>query len=701
MNVKHFKIIFIRPSTYDDEGYVYRYWRGILPSNTVACLKSLTKQGVESGELGKDVDVTIDSYDETVERLPIGRIVRQSKRRHTRVLIAFAGVQTNQFARTTDLALKFRSHGLQVMLGGFHVSGVLAMFDEPSRELQHLLDNGVTLVKGEAEVPGALAGILRDALHDRLQPLYDIKGFPDLLHAPVPEPDTEIMKKFVVKNISTIDTSRGCCFGCTFCTVINVQGRKMRHRSAQCVVDAIETNYENGIKSYFFTDDNFARNPVWEDIFDGLIALREKGIKITFMMQVDTRAHLIPRFVEKAEQAGCYQAFIGMESLNPKNIEVMGKAQNKVSDYSGMVTKWHNANILVHVGYIVGLPFDTRESIRKDVEMLRNNVKVDEASFFMLTPLPGSKDHWDMVQRGTPMDADPNNFDSLHETFRHGKMAPGEWKKAYHDCWQSFYSKENIINILLQTPHKQYWKMYWILLWYRYDTLEGTHPMVSPLIRLKHRKERRSTFPRENVFKYAWRRTKEWSWLIKTYAGLFFEFQEIWFLTRKPDDPKWATLADLRTRWSEAQQRLHDSAICGQWETASQELRALLKATSENLQHLSLASKHQSRSLRRELKRKTRELDNYIRTFDSRLPDWRRLAEAEEYFSKSLLAGYEEGAIRYVAARRHVNEYRRYIIDRFKTGRILTINVSPIPRLLLLELLLTCRFGITFLPKLY
>ena len=46
------------------------------------------------------------------------------------------------------------------------------MFDEPSRELQHLLDNGVTLVKGEAEVPGALAGILRDALHDRLQPVY-------------------------------------------------------------------------------------------------------------------------------------------------------------------------------------------------------------------------------------------------------------------------------------------------------------------------------------------------------------------------------------------------------------------------------------------------------------------------------------------------------------------------------------------------
>ena len=95
----------------------------------------------------------------------------------------------------------------------------------------------------------------------------------------------------------------------------------MRCRPSALVLKAVEENYKRGIRSYFFTDDNFSRNPLWEAIFDGLIALRKRGIGIRFMMQTDTQAHRIPHFVEKAAEAGCYLAFIGMESVNPENLK--------------------------------------------------------------------------------------------------------------------------------------------------------------------------------------------------------------------------------------------------------------------------------------------------------------------------------------------------------------------------------------------
>src|SRR5690606_24167505 len=111
------------------------------------------------------------------------------RRPDTQLLVGLVGVQSNQFARASDLALEFRALGIPVMIGGFHVSGMLATFGEPTPDLQRLLDAGVTLVRGEVDGPGVMAGILRDALEDRLEPLYNITDPPDLFHAPIPKPD--------------------------------------------------------------------------------------------------------------------------------------------------------------------------------------------------------------------------------------------------------------------------------------------------------------------------------------------------------------------------------------------------------------------------------------------------------------------------------------------------------------------------------
>lgn len=698
MNTKRLHVVYIRPSRYDDDGYVVRFWRGVLPSNTLCCLESLTKSVAASGEVGTDIAVTVDTFDDTVQRIPVKRIARINREPDTRVVVGFVGVQSNQFARASDLAIELRDAGVQVMIGGFHVSGMLALFEQPSYELQRLLDRGVALVKGEAEAPGALARILRDAAYGEMRPVYDIREFPDLEHAPVPRASEKLQHKFFTKSMATIDTSRGCPFKCSFCTIINVQGRRMRHRSAACVLNAVEENYARGVFEYFFTDDNFSRNPVWEEILDGLIALRERGMEVRFMMQVDTLAHKIPGFVEKAARAGCYLTFIGMESVNPENLEAVGKRQNHAGGYAEMVEQWHEQNVEVHVGYIIGLPHDTRESLRLDMETLCNEVKVDLASLFMLTPLPGSRDHQQMVKDCRGIDADYNNYDSLHETFRHPRMAPGQWRAAYDDAMRFLYSKESIVTRLLQSTRERARHLFWESAWYRYAALEGCHPMATGLFRLKDRKSRRPIFTRENVLRYTWRRAKDAAHGLKRYAGLFFDFQEIWMLTRKPEDPRWQTLADLRARWAVVQRRVEECDLRGRCEDAAQEMRGMLSAASERMVQLSRAGVHLSHSARRRLAEKSCEIEAYLRTFDVR-PNWRRVADAERFFNENILAGYEEAVIRYVAQRRRFNAYRRDFIERIKTGRVLTLNVGRIPYALLFEMTLACRFAFQVLTQ--
>ncbi len=697
---KTLKVVYIVPSRYDEEGYVHRYWRGVLPSNSLCCLTSLTRALNDPGDSGRAFPVSVEAYDESVQRVPIRRILRQARRNRVRLVVGLVGVQTNQFPRAADLALRFREAGVPVLIGGFHVSGVLAMFDRPTEELERLLEAGVSLVQGEVDDPTALGRILDDAFHDRLQPLYAFTQPPDIRRSAVPEADRTYLRRFVFKAMGTLDTSRGCPFNCSFCTVINVQGRRMRCRAAETILEAIRDNYARGISFYFFTDDNLARSSAWEDLFNGLIALRAEGKDIRFMMQIDTQAWRIPRFLEKAAAAGCYRVFVGMESLNPSNLAAAGKRHNKVHQYADMVEAWHRAGVKVHVGYIVGFPHDTRESLRGDLTRLTHAVKVDEASFFMLTPLPGSADHLELVRQGVPLDADLNNYDSTHETFRHARLPPGEWRAAYDEAWETFYSKENMVDILLRTPAEAYWDVFWPLLWNRYAVLLRSHPMITGWLALKNRRERRPGFPRESLARYGWRRLKDTVRLAAVVRQLFVEFQEIWMLTRRKDDPRWATLAVLRERWAEARIQIAESDLGERCEGAAQRISTALASASAQFRELAVAGKTLRGRARQRLLQKAQEIEHYLETFQFQVPGRSALRQAERYMAESVLRTYEEVAIRYVRSRRRFNAYHRRLLGHLRTGRILTIDVSRIPLSIGFEMVLGVRFALAFLRRL-
>lgn len=527
-------IYLIKPSKYDEGGYVIRYWRGVLPSNSLACLYGLTEDVRERGALGPALKWKIELIDETVQRVDIRSIVRQRRRPDTTVLVCLVGVQSNQFVRAADLARAFRAGGLTVLIGGFHVSGSLAMLPQIPAEIQALLDAGVTVVAGEIE--GRWESILRDALHQRLKPIYNfLLASPPLETAPVPKIDPRYVRRFVSTTFSTLDCGRGCPFNCSFCTVINVQGRAMRLRQVDAVLAAIRENYRrHRIGAYFFTDDNFCRNKQWEALFDGLIRMRtHEKIHIGFMIQADTQSYKLPNFIAKAKAAGCSQVFIGLESLNPQNLEAAGKRQNKIEQFQALIQAYRDAGINTHVAYIIGFPFDTAASVARDIRRLMDELGPEQASFFMLTPLPGSQDHVELCRQGASMDADLNRYDSFHATTDHPRMSREEWTQAYHNAWTSFYSLENMTRVLQRVSAENYWAVFANFIWYKNATMvEQGHPMIHGFVRLKGRDQRRPDLPRESWWAYAKRRVSDGWRYVRLWPRLAFEMEEVWLQTR-------------------------------------------------------------------------------------------------------------------------------------------------------------------------
>lgn len=309
----------------------------------------------------------------------------------------------------------------------------------------------------------------------------------------------------------------------------------MRERSPEAIAELIRRNYrERGINFYFLTDDNFARKKLWRETFEAIITLRGEGINITFMMQVDL-ARKPKDFVRLAAEAGCSQVFVGLESVNPENLKSQGKGQNKVEEYVNAIHEWHEAGVVVHAAYIIGLPFDTKEQVGRDIQYLTEVIQPDQASFFMLTPLPGSEDHREMRARGEWMDPDLNKRDSFHATTTHPHMTAEEWTAAYQGAWRAFYSKENMVNILARWRHNpwMYWNLINVYLWYKNAALiEKQHPMVAGFFRLKDRLARRPGYAIDPIPVHLWKRTKEVCRLFVAWARFIKEMEEIWLQTR-------------------------------------------------------------------------------------------------------------------------------------------------------------------------
>jgi radical SAM superfamily enzyme YgiQ (UPF0313 family) len=495
---KSFRLVLIKPSHYDNDGYVIRWWRGGLPSNSLACLYGIALECRERQVLGADFDIDIEAIDETNWKVRVEDLTHSIKAADAG-MVMLVGVQSNQFPRSLDIAKQFRNRGIQVAIGGFHVSGTLSMLPERDSGVQEMMDLGVSVFAGEAE--GRLEGLLQDVVAGKLQPLYNFLGdLPHLEGQPLPIIPRQQIER-VTGHTTSFDAGRGCPFQCSFCTIINVQGRKSRRRTADDIEAVIRGNVAQDIYGFFITDDNFARNKDWETLLDRIIELREKeGWGLSFTIQVDTLCHKLPNFIEKCAKAGVRRCFIGLENINPDSLLGAKKRQNKITDYREMMLAWKQAKIMTVGGYILGFPNDTPASIVRDIKIIQDELPIDMLEFFFLTPLPGSEDHKTLYTKGVAMDPDLNKYDLDHVTVAHSNMSKAEWKRAYKLAWNTYYSWEHIETIMRRAAAtgNNVGKIKTYALYFKgYHPIEHLHPLEGGALRLKSRHERRPHLPVE------------------------------------------------------------------------------------------------------------------------------------------------------------------------------------------------------------
>ncbi|MEE8166669.1 MAG: radical SAM protein [Myxococcota bacterium] len=501
---RRFELVLIKPSHYDDSGYVIQWVKSAVPSNALAMLNGLALDCAERQVLGQDVDIVVTGYDETNTRIRPDRIARRIQAAGGHGMVALVGVQSNQFPRAMDIARPLREAGIQVCIGGFHVSGCLAMLPELPADLKQAQLLGISLFAGESE--GRLDAVLQDADRRELAPLYNyLDDLVDLTHAVHPILPADRIKRNI-GHFTSFDAGRGCPFECSFCTIINVQGRHSRRRSPEQVEKLVRANTAQNIHSFFITDDNFARNKDWEAILDRLIVLREEqGILIHLTIQVDTLCHRIPRFIEKCGRAGVRKVFIGLESINPESLAGAKKRQNKLGEYRRTMQAWRSIRALTVAGYIVGFPNDTPESVAHDIEVIKRELPVDMLMLTCMTPLPGSADHRDLYRRGAPMDADMNRYDLTHVTMDHAHMSRGEWERTYQAAWDAYYTPEHIETIMRRGRASgiSVGKLLFQAVWsYGAMRFEGVHPMEGGYLRRRIRTTRRPGLPLENALSF-------------------------------------------------------------------------------------------------------------------------------------------------------------------------------------------------------
>jgi hypothetical protein len=189
----------------------------------------------------------------------------------------------------------------------------------------------------------------------------------------------------------------------------------------------------------------------------------------------------------------------------------MKKNQNRITEYRKMFQAWKEVGIVTYAGFIMGLPGDTPETIKRDIEIIQRELPVDILEFTMLTPLPGSEDHQKLWEKGVWMDPDLNKYDLETVTVEHPRMSREVWQQTYRDVWTWYYTDEHVERMMRRNaaygikPVK-IWRS--VLQVYGASHFEGVHPQQCGYLRRKDRRERRPELPVESAAafypRFAW-----------------------------------------------------------------------------------------------------------------------------------------------------------------------------------------------------
>ena len=353
--------------------------------------------------------------------------------------------------------------------------------------------------------------------------------------------------------ISSFDAGRGCPFLCSFCTIINVQGRKSRYRTADDIEAIVRSNQKNGVRYFFITDDNLARNRNWEAIFDRLIQLRQEGLNSRFVIQVDTACHKIPRFIEKAAAAGVKRVFIGLENIDPDNLIAAKKKQNHIADYRELLLEWrkHRLHHLLRLHHRLprrhaGIGRAPHRDHQARAAARHSAVLLPDPPARLRGPRQGGRGG--RRHRPRPQQVRPR----ARGLTDHPRMSRAEWQKLYHDAFRAYYTDDHMKTVIRRAAAggaRVDTVAFLLVTFWAASTLYNIYPLEAGLIRRKVRRDRRPTLPVENplVFypRYVWD-------LLSIHGQAAVKLAKIWWFMRGVlKDPNAKSYTDEALRMSD------------------------------------------------------------------------------------------------------------------------------------------------------
>ncbi len=276
-------------------------------------------------------------------------------------------------------------------------------------------------------------------IHNPERPLLQ-----DLDAAPIP--DLNLVHNWKKRTTIPIATSRGCPFGCRFCSVIQMFGRKYRFKSVERIIKEIKAVASRKVQHIFFIDDNFAANKKrTKALLKRMIA---EDIRVEWSAQVRTDITRDPELVDLMAQTGCFGVFVGFESINPRTLALYNK-QQKVDDIVHCIETFKKASIYIHGMFVLGGDTDDIETIRSTKKFAKR-LGIHSVQFLMLTPLPGTPVFEDLKQQGRLIHTDWAKYDAHHAVFEPKLMTPFELHAETLKAMAGFYSWGTILKNLFK-----------------------------------------------------------------------------------------------------------------------------------------------------------------------------------------------------------------------------------------------------------
>lgn len=418
------RVVILKPGKYASDGYVERFRWGFMPNSTLPHIRSMTPEVLS----GTPLEVhTVDEYVHT----DLKYFDLLKKEAGTRTLLAIVGVQSHQFHRALDLAAYARRNGCLAVIGGPHPM---------TCDTSELHGRGVSFALAEAEL--IWPSILNDAIAGELQPVYGAsQRWQKELDAPVIiPPSKKDLQRYIIPMLG-IYPARGCPFICNYCSVIRIAGRRVRSQSIETTMASLKAAKAAGVKMIMFASDNFNKYAQAEELLNAMI---EERINLSFFVQCDTQIVKQENLVALLARAGCFQMLLGVESFNRRTLLAAKKAQNRPELYGDIVDLCRRNGISSHFSNIIGFPQDTEADIQHQIKTLCE-LSPNCASFYILTPIPGTEQYNDFLSEGLITEKNLDRFDCTCLTWEHPQLSSSELTSLLFRCYRKFFSVRHAI----------------------------------------------------------------------------------------------------------------------------------------------------------------------------------------------------------------------------------------------------------------